>query len=459
MKITLIYPRFRYKNVGNVEEPLGILSIAAVLNRAGHEVSFCDLTFAKDLQILDADIYNSELVGFSSSSPLFGITKQVLSYVKELNPNIKTVVGGPHPTQDPEDALKAGFDFAVIGEGEKTILELIRALKERTYDKVKGIAYHENGEIRINSGQEFIQDLDTVPFINRRLLDYSKYFTFGMMATRGCPFNCFYCKPMQDKLFGSYLRKRSIPNIVDEMEQLHKVDNKKVIYFKDDTLTICPSNWFEEFSNELRKRDLRIKWGCNARVDTIDREKLSLMKQSGCVGLSFGVESGSQKIVDFYRKGTKIEQVVRAFNLCRKLKLHTLAFIMLGAPIETKDDLEMTYRLVRKIKPDQWIVYTTTPFPGNYLHEYAKKRGIISIKDYIEYDNAQNSKDLSLPMKLDYLTKEDIQRYRDKINHYMIRRTILLRLWCVLTKPSELKKLILETPKAINLLKTLLSRY
>lgn len=459
MKITLVYPRFKYQNVGNIEEPLGILSIAAVLKKTKHLVSFYDLTFAKDLQILKDDISKSDLVGFSSSSPLFGITKEILTYVKDINPHIKTVVGGPHPTQDPEDVLNAGFEFAVIGEGEKTILELAEAIRDGKYGNVHGIAYKENGNIKINSPQEFIQDLDTIPLIDRKLLDYSKYFTFGMMATRGCPFNCFYCKPMQDKLFGNCLRKRSIPNIVDEMEQLHKIDRNKVIYFKDDTLTICPSNWFEEFSNELRKRGLGIKWGCNARIDTIDREKLESMKESGCVGLSFGVESGSQKIVDFYKKGTKIDQVIEAFRLCRKLKLHTLAFIMLGAPIETRQDLEMTYQLIRKIRPAQWIVYITTPFPGNYLYEYAKKRGIIKISKYIEYDNAQNSRDLRLPMELDYLDKEDIREYRDKINHYMIRRTILLRLWGVLTQPSELKKLILEIPKAINLLKILWSRY
>jgi len=459
MKITLIYPRFKYENVGSVQEPLGILSIATVLKNANYPVCFHDLTFAKDLSILKNDIRDSSLVGFSSSSPLFGIAKGVLTYVKEINPNIKTVIGGPHPTQDPKDALDTGFDFAVIGEGENTILELVKGIKEGRGREARGIAYKENGDIKINPPREFIQDLDTVPIVDRKLLDYSKYLSFGMMATRGCPFKCFYCKPMLDKLFGNHLRKRSIPNIADEIEQLVKIDKNKVIYFKDDTLTIFPSSWFREFGSELEKRNLRIKWGCNARVDTVDKEKLKLMKESGCVGLSFGVESGSQKVIDFYNKGTKIEQVIDIFSLCRKLKLNTMAYLMIGAPIETRQDLEMTYRLVRKIKPDHWLTCVTTPFPGNYLYEYAKKRGILKVNDYIEYDNAQNSKDLILTMKLDYLKKKDIEEYRNKLNHYMIRRTVRLRLWGVLTKPSEMKKLILEAPKVFNLLKTLLLRY
>ncbi len=459
MKITLVYPRFKYENVGSVQEPLGILSIATVLKKANHQVCFHDLTFAKNLDVLKDDIRDSDLIGFSSTSPLFGITKEVLTYVKTINPNAKTVIGGPHPTQDPSDALGAGFDFAVIGEGEATILELVKGLEEGKSESVKGIAYSENGSIKINPPREFIQNLDTVPLSNRKLLDYSKYFSFGIMATRGCPFNCFYCKPMQDKLFGRHLRRRSVSNIVDEIEQLVSMDKSKVIYFKDDTLTVCPSDWFREFGSELKKRKLKIKWGCNSRVDTVDREKLELMKDSGCVGLSFGVESGSQKIIDFYKKGTKIEQVVDVFSLCRKLKLHAMAFLMIGAPIETRQDLEMTYQLVRRIKPDHWITYVTTPFPGNYLYEYANERGIMNINDYVEYDNAQNSKDLTLTMRLEYLNKKDIEEYRDKLNHYMIRRTLRLRLLGVLTKPSELKKLILEAPKALNLLKTLLSRY
>lgn len=459
MKITLIYPRFEYKNIGNVEEPLGILYIASVLKKSGHQVYFHDLTFAKDLEVLREDICNSDLAGFSCTSPLFGIAKRVLKYIKELKPDIKTVAGGPHPTQDPESALRAGFDFVVIGEGEVTILELIRGIERECFDNVRGIAYKKGSDFKINPPQPFIDSLDSLPLPDRSLIDYSKYFTFGIMATRGCPFNCFYCKPMQDRLFGNCLRKRGVSSVVDEIEQLIKIDKHKVIYFKDDTLTAYPPDWFKDFGNELKRRGLKAKWGCNSRVDTITGDKLELMKKAGCLGLSFGVESGSQRIIDFYNKKTRVEQVIDTFSLCRKLKINTLAFIMLGAPIETREDLEMTYRLILKIKPDHWIVYVTTPFPGNYLYEYAAGRGIIRINDYLEYDNAQNSKDLKLPMQLECLTKEDIEEYRNKINHYMIKRTVLRRAWGILTQPREFKKIIFETPKVFNLLRMLLSRY
>jgi radical SAM superfamily enzyme YgiQ (UPF0313 family) len=418
------------------------------------------LTFAQSFDVLKNDVLDADLVGFSSTSPLFGITQDVFAYVKKINPKIKTVIGGPHPTLDPAGVIDAGFDFAVMGEGEATILELAQALRGGCWDKVKGIAYRqEDSQVKINDPAPFIQDLDAVPLIDRSLLNYSRYFTFGIMATRGCPFLCSFCKPMQDKLFGNRIRRRSIKNIVDEIEILHRMDRRKVIYFKDDTLTICQPDWFRDFGLELKQRNLKLKWGCNARVDTVDREKLEAMKEAGCVGLAFGVESGSQKILDFYRKGIKVAQTIEAFALCRKLKLQTLAFVMLGAPIETRQDMDQTYALMRRIKPDLWYLFIATPFPGNYLHEYAKQRGIIKIANFIECDNAQNSQDLKLTMDLDHLTKEDIREYRDKINHYMIRATILRRGRKIFTDPEEFKKLVLETPKAVNLVKRILLRY
>jgi radical SAM superfamily enzyme YgiQ (UPF0313 family) len=132
---------------------------------------------------------------------------------------------------------------------------------------------------------------------------------------------------------------------------------------------------------------------------------------------------------------------------------------MLGAPIETRKDLEETYQLVRRIKPDLWNVFITTPFPGSHLYEYCRLRGTLRAKSYLDYDNAQNMKYLNLPMDLEHLTKDDLKEYRDKINRFMVRRTFVSRLRGVLTSPAELKKLVLEAPKAFSFLKTLLLRY
>jgi radical SAM superfamily enzyme YgiQ (UPF0313 family) len=252
------------------------------------------------------------------------------------------------------------------------------------------------------------------------LISYARYPTIGMIASRGCPFTCLYCKPMIDHLFGKKVRHRSAANVVAEIEYAIKVAGRKEICFKDDTLTVLPGQWFDEFAAELGKRRLKIRWQANSRVDTITFEKLKLMRDTGCMQLGFGVESGSPRTLEFYRKHATIEQVERAFGWCHELGILPHAYIMLGAPEETVDDLRMTYDLIKRIKPRSWIVYTTTAFPGNDLYAYAVEHDILNVTTYDEYDNAENSILGRTPLKLKYLTASDIKRYRDKINHYML---------------------------------------
>jgi anaerobic magnesium-protoporphyrin IX monomethyl ester cyclase len=420
MKIALIYPRYRGIAAGGMEEPLGILYIASALTEAGHHVIFTDLTFEDNLNILRDKVSDVDLIGISSSSPLFGKAIKVLSYVKEINPEALCLIGGSHPTAMPEDALRAGFDYAVLGEGERTVVDFVNFLSKGKHKNTKGIAFLKNGHLHINEPMPYIEDLDNIPFPDRSLIDYSRYGNLGILATRGCPYNCFFCKPMLDMLFGKRVRKRSAASMVEEIERITKSYPRKSFHFKDDTLTVLPTTWFEEFRKELRKRGLNIRWQANSRVDSITTEKLRLMKEAGCSQISFGVESGSPKILKFYNKHRDPGLAVKAFEACHKIGIMPNAYVMLGAPIETIEDMELTYSLIKKIKPVFWRVFTVTPFPGNYLYKYAKERNLINISDYEQYDNALNSIRGISPMKLKYLTVRDINKYRDKINRYLI---------------------------------------
>lgn len=445
MKIALIYPRCRSLAAGGMEEPLGILYIASALKKVGHHVIFTDLTFEDNLGILRDIVSDVDLIGISSSSPLFGKAIEVLSYVKEINPKAFCLIGGPHPTAIPEDALRAGFDYAVLGEGEQTVVNFVNSLSKGKHKDTKGIAFLKNGHLHINEPMPYIEDLDCLPFPDRSLIDYSRYGTVGVMASRGCPYNCFYCKPMLDMLFGKRVRKRSAANMTEEIERIMKTYPRKSFHFKDDTLTLLPTVWFEEFRKELRRRKLNIRWQANSRVDTITTEKLRLMKEAGCTQISFGVESGSPKVLEFYNKHRNPGLTVKVFEACHKLGIMPNAYIILGAPVETIEDMELTYRLIKKIKPVFWRVFTTTPFPGNYLYKYAKERDLLNIFDYEQYDNALNSVRGIAPMKLRYLTIRDINKYRDKINYYLIfsglfKRGILRKF---MEKPSAaLKRMI-----------------
>ncbi|MHA2282349.1 MAG: B12-binding domain-containing radical SAM protein [Promethearchaeota archaeon] len=424
MKITLIWPCIDYLSTGGTEEPLGLLYIASILRNQGVEVSFIDLNGEKDLSICEQG-KDADIIGIASTTPLFGRARKVLDYLRKRNTRAMYVVGGPHATVCTEDALDSGFDIAVLGEGEVTVSELISAWRAGDPYSARGIAYKKNGQLHLNERPPFIEDLDMIPFPWREKVNYSLYRAIGVMASRGCPYRCAFCKPTQDKLFGARIRKRSVKNVVDEIEQCFRMIGKRKITFKDDTLTLYPRDWFEEFYEELCSRKLGVKWQCNSSIRSLTFEKLKAMKKAGCIQVCMGIESGSQKILDFYKKSQTPEEVIQVFNWCHKLNLRPYTFLMVGAPMETVEDLEKTYQLVRKVKPFNGHLCTLTPLPGTGVHEYCQKRGIIKPMTYEDYDNAVNTELGQTLLNLDYLTNEDLTKYAAKITSYLGRRVLI----------------------------------
>ena len=203
--------------------------------------------------------------------------------------------------------------------------------------------------------------------------------------------------------------------------------------------------WFEEFRAELRNRGLDINWNCQSRVNQVSFELLKIMKECGCSGISFGVESGSQKILDFYRKGITVEQTINAFDMCHNLGLGTHAYIMLGAPIETKEDLELTLNILKRIKPYSISPSITTPAPGTDLYTYAEEKGIMEIKNYLDNDYFCTK----MPMKLEHLTEKDLIEYKNKIDNFAFNQRIIQ----TLTSYSQFKitvKTIIQHPDKIT---------
>lgn len=458
MKITLVYPGYKADPAG-LQEPLGLLYIAAVLKKNGHNVDLIDLTFKEDFNVLKEPSLNSDVIGLTSTSSLFFRTKKVLQYIKKMNPEVICIIGGPHVIASVEDTLNNGFDYAVIGEGEMTIFELVNKIKNKKDPRtIDGIAYKKNGKIVVNKPREFIKNLDTLPFPARELWDYKKYFKagvneFGIMATRGCPFNCLFCKPLINKLFGNKVRKRYVKNVVDEIEQIylnykHLIKDNVFFWFRDDTLTFCGTKWFKEFRTELKKRNLKIKWGCHTRVDQVNYELLKTMKESGLFHVSFGVESGSQKILNFYRKGITVEQTIKAFDACHELGLETFAYIMVGAPIETRKDLQLTYKLIKRIKPGGIDVYTTMPLPGNDLYNYVIEHDLLkeNIND-IDYWSK------TFPIKTKYINEKDLRNFRRKVYFYNGIHLFVKHITSVKNLRKLLKLIIKRPGFIINYLK------
>jgi radical SAM superfamily enzyme YgiQ (UPF0313 family) len=442
LNILLVYPWYPYSSVTTYEEPLGVLYLAAVLIKAGYRVKVADLTFARKLDGLETMARWADMVGISAPTPLVGTAAAVLRFIRKSNPDIRGVIGGPHATAAPDDVLNHGFDLAVIGEGELTLVDLVETFgRGGSLEGVPGIAYRTQDGLHFTEPRPFINDLDAIPLPAREFIDYSRYRRLGIISMRGCPYRCLYCKPVEEKLFGKKLRKRSLESVVEEIDMLMTTYGNRPISIKDDTLTVNNTAWFEGLGEQLQRCKHRVSWQCSSRVDTVNFNKLKAMKKAGCRQIFFGIESGSQKILDYYHKDLKVEQIVKAFAMCNRVGIRSCASIMLGAPIETRQDLEKTYQLVKSIKPFNWQVHVTTPMRGSYLYDRARaEKRLASKTDYSAFEPTGNIYRLTLPMQLDNLTEEDIAEYRDRINKLMKFRLLLN----CLIDPSLWKELILS---------------
>lgn len=330
-------------------------------------------------------------------SPTYTLAKDIARISKEINPEIKVVIGGPHPSVMPEHALSDNnVDVAVIGEGEYTVLDLVKSFDEqKKLSDVNGIFYKTPEGIKRTPKREYINNLDELPFPARDLLEMKYYLSKVMefpfihpfthlVALRGCPFNCYYCQPTARDMFGAKVRYRSPENIVDEMELITNEYNIGAINIGGDTVTM-DKKWFHSLCDKIIERNIDVNWYIGTRVDLVDREMLQHMKKAGGYYIVFGVESGSKRILDdIMHKGTSIEQTVNAFKLCREIGIMARANLMFGSPTETKYDVMKTYQLLKEIQPDVTTLAITNPIPGTKLFDDAINNGLILTDNYSE---------------------------------------------------------------------------
>ena len=386
-------PEERYGKLaafGPTNEPLGLAYIAGSLEAAGVEVKIADapalrMSVEEIGQWIVRDRF--DLVGVTMLTPMYHRSLEVLRQARRSSPAIRTVVGGPHPSVLPEQTLEEipELDFAVMGEGETTSVELVEALEgKRGLDSVAGLAFRKNGRIVVNSMRPPMRDLDQLPLPARHLLPMDAYrmtrsrtqteHSYTVSVARGCPFRCAYCF----RTFGRTFRPHSPARIIQEMSLLVGQYGAKEINLEADTITLNRS-FILNLCRALRESDLsrEVRWTCESRVDTVDEEILRAMKEAGCWQISYGVESGSQRLLDLIEKGITLEQVEKTFALTKKLGIAIRAFFMLGLPTETREESWQTIRLARKLNAE-WSQFTiTVPFPGTKLYELAQAEGAL----------------------------------------------------------------------------------
>lgn len=415
--------------------PLGMLYIGATLERDGHTVNAFDpLPTINDTKVIKKLVkWNPDIVGITATTAQMGRALTFSRLIKEMNPNILTVFGGYHVTAHPLEVLKENsVDFVVRNEGEFTMAELCEKLEKKHPDlaAVDGIGYKVKGQLKMNKPRKLIENLDEIPHPARHLLPAEWYLqppgkirgywlerSCTMMASRGCPYFCSFCG--SNAVFGRTPRYRSAENVIEEIKLLQEQYKVEGVWFADDEFTIN-EKWCKEFCDKLAAERLDFVWSCQARVNHGDRTLLESMKKSGCVQIDYGVESGSQKVLNSLRKGTTPQMIREKFKLTKDVGIRTGASHVLGAPGETWDDLKMTYQQVQDIKPHFADFYFLTPLPGSEFYDQAVRNDWIPKTPYSDkwlFTRVVDEPTISLNMP-----KEELVKARSWLNNMQMKR-------------------------------------
>ena len=443
MKILLINPPPRKKAPEDVVvPPLGIAYIAAVLENEGFQVDILD---AYALQLTWNEFENiikrkrPNVVGITGMTPVIDRSFKAADICKKYVDYV--ILGGPHVSAQVESALTqcSNIDFAVYWEGEITFSELVRKLEEGNtcnFGDINGIMYKDNGKIHVTKPRELIPNLGILPFPARHLLPNKMYKyplawhrrITTMFTSRGCPYGCIFC---DKSIFGKKYRERSATNVVDEMEEIVTEFKIKSIIIYDDLFTLN-KNRVIEICKGIVDRGLDIDWKCEGRVNLVDKEMLKWMKKAGCTLIAYGVESGTQKCLDFLNKKTTVQQAKDAFKATKEVGIKTLAYIILGIPVETWEDACRSIELVKEIDADYVQFSTLSPFPGTKFWDMSIEKGW-----YVEVNGVQNPHDADLKRPAAISENWDEQKLQDiiKLAHkefylrkrYMIKRLLSVR--------------------------------
>lgn len=464
LKIALVNPPItpeeRYGNFGKVGgfcPPLGLAYIAAVLEKEGHNVKIIDgqvsCSFPDDiLKLLDVD---TDIVGITATTVSIHRAMKVAKKIKEWKSDVKIVIGGPHVSAIPEKTLQTGlFDFGVIGEGETTIIELLRKIEgDGSVDDIDSIAYLKNKKVVMTKRRELIKNLDSIPFPARHLLpdlrvyrpnaeNYRRLPTTTMITSRGCPYGCTFC---DKSVFGRTFRAHSPEYVVNEMEELSDRYKMKELFLVDDTFTFNNARVFE-ICRLIKERKLDISWNCFARVDTVTKELLKEMAGAGCWMVSYGVESGNQEVLNLINKGVTLDRIKNAIRWTKNAGLETKGTFMIGHPADTIKTIDETINFAISLPLDQAAFTITTPFPNTQLFDIAKKTGKLITTDWSEYS-------MWNPVYIpENLTEELILRkHKEAYRKFYLRPQYIFRQLLNVRSAGDLKRKIIGAKTILSL--------
>lgn len=424
--------------------PISLPLVGGLLEASGHTVRILDCV-ADNLTVemlgREMEAFGPDLVLFNMSTVTSDSDMKVIDLLRPKTKAHFTVIGN-HATSLPDEVLgRSCLDSVIRREPERTAQDLTETLKNgKPLADVLGLSWKDGeGGIHHNGDRPFEENLDSLPFPARHLMHNALYtlpvlnepYTL-VVSSRGCPHHCIYCTAWQ--YYGHPVRLRSATNVVDEMEDCFKKQGIRNFTMWSDTFNQVRS-FVLEFCAEIQRRGLekQIRWMTNSRVDHVDREVLAAMKKAGCIGISYGVESGVDEILKAIHKGATTQQAREAVRLTKDAGIEVLAHVVLGLPGETKETIKKTVAFIKELDPDYAQFYCAIPFPKTELEALAREKGWITTDDYSKYE--LNQPILHMPS----LSVEELRTARKKAyREFYLRPSYILKRLKLVRRPKDL---------------------
>ena len=396
VRVTLVNPPYPAGAIQAPFLPLGIGYLAAYLEKNGYEVKVidCQVNYPSPKQLAsELEKNEPDLVGLTCATLTYKPALEIVKIAKEVRPDCLTVMGGPHVTVLDEQTMAEpnAPDVVARGEGEQTLLELAAIASKpdaSSLGKVDGVTFKIDNKLVRTKDREFIQNLDDLPHpaydhFELRGYKFSGKMYLPIITSRGCPFNCAFC--LASKMCGHGFRARSPKKVVDELEWLRDEWDADAFAFYDDTFTFEKKRAYD-ICQEIIDRKITLPWDCRTRVDQVTVEMLGKMKRANCKLIHYGVESGSQKMLNLMRKGTTVEQNARAIKLTKEAGIGAAISVVVGYPGETPEILQQTVDFMNNTKPDYVYMCQAIPYPGTEMAAELDRLGWAMDPDWNHYD-------------------------------------------------------------------------
>ena len=416
--------------------PTDLMYLAAIAEREGLEAKIKDYSQSGNLE-QDLREFKPDYLVVNIATPSLEHDLDAIRKAKEISPGIITLAKGAAFLTLGEKILAEHefLDFGILGEAEETLKEI---LEEQEKTRILGIYYKENGNVKFTGNRAFIEDLDSLPFPARHLVDNSIYrrpdnnkVQATIKVERGCPFHCFFC--LATPVSGAKVRRRSVENIVAEIRECVEKYNIRNFLFWSDIFNL-DKKWTMDLCQAIIDSGLKITWSANTRADTADLEMAKMMYKSGCRLVSIGVESGSQEMLEKMGKKITLNDVRRTVKVFKQAKIRIYNYFVIGLPWETEETVEETIRFAIELNSDFISFYTATPLPGSRFYDYAKDHNLFDKETSFE------SAYFYPAVNTHYLTKERVfELHKSAIKRFYLRPLYILKMLSRIRSFAEIR--------------------